>query len=147
VNIPPLTGPFAGRAGHAEVIINTKQPRYFSRLFGTDDVPYGARAVARSLRGEIKAGIIILDPVGAPSLSAGGNGTVSVTGAPVIVNSGAVGAISPNGGGSLSAPEWDTKGTVIASGGAVINGPFVPTDPVPDPLANLPPPDPSTMTI
>lgn len=151
VNIPPLSGPNAGAAGHAEVVISTTQARYFSRLFGTDVVPYGARAVARGRRGQIKAGIIVLAPKGSPTLNGGGGSQVNVTGAPVIVNSPDAGAILENGGaggtGYLSAPEWDTNGTATTTGGGTVKGPFVASDPTPDPLANLPVPDPSTMTV
>jgi Flp pilus assembly protein TadG len=151
VNVPPLAGPFAGVAGHAEVVINTSQKRYFSRLFGSDDVPYGARATARGRRGTVKDGILVLAPTGSPTLNGGGGSQVNVTGAPIIVNSTSVGAILENGGaggtGYMSAPEWDTKGTATTTGGGQVLGTFVPTDPVPDPLANLPVPDPSTMTV
>src|SRR5205823_495076 len=34
VNIPPATGPFAGKTGYAEVIVTYYQPRYFSAIWG-----------------------------------------------------------------------------------------------------------------
>lgn len=151
VNIPPLDGPNKDKPGHTEVIIRTSQKRYFSKLFGSDDVQYGARAVSRGRRGTINNGIIVLAPTGSPTLNAGGGASVSILNAPGIVNSNSIGAISANGGASgtgyLSAPEWDTMGTGVTSGGGSIRGPFVATDPIPDPLANLPVPDPSTMTV
>lgn len=151
VNIPPLSGPNTGVSGHTEVIIQTSQKRYFSKLFGSDDVQYGARAVSRGRRGTIKSGIIVLAPTGSPTLNGGGGATVNIINAPAIVNSSSIGAISANGGASgtgyLSAPEWDTYGTGVTSGGGSIRGPFVATDPIPDPLANLPVPDPSKMTV
>lgn len=148
VNIPPLSGPFTGIPGHVEVVISKPQRRFFSKMFATTDVPVGARAVSRGRTSTINNGIILLDPTGAPSLNGGGNGTATITGAPALVNSGAVGAILANGGGSggtLKADEWDTRGTGTTTGGGIIQGPFVPTDPVLDPLRFLPVPDPSTM--
>src|SRR5262245_52385660 len=51
VNIPPQSGPFTGVSGHVEVIITASQQRYFSTIFGSrENVPYGARAVARGTR-------------------------------------------------------------------------------------------------
>src|SRR5262245_35726390 len=47
VNIPPASGYYAGQAGYAEVIISYSQPRYFSSLFGSADLPVVARAVAQ----------------------------------------------------------------------------------------------------
>ena len=87
VNIPPQSGPFKGQTCHTEVIISHTQPRYFSRIWGTDVVPYGARSVSRGRRGGINNAIICLDPTGKGALNAGGNGTITVTGAPIQVNS------------------------------------------------------------
>src|SRR5262249_12470902 len=60
VNIPPTSGNFAGKAGHAEVIVQFKQARGFSAIFGSGTLPVKARAVARGWPGNI--GILILDP-------------------------------------------------------------------------------------
>ncbi|MBO0698900.1 MAG: hypothetical protein J2P46_10935, partial [Zavarzinella sp.] len=38
VNIPPKTGPFAGKRGYIEVLITYHQPRGFSTIFGTGDM-------------------------------------------------------------------------------------------------------------
>src|SRR5207248_1044346 len=103
VNIPPLSGPFVGKPCHTEVIISHSQPQYFSRLFGTDNMPYGARAVSRGRRGGINDAIICLDPTVKGALNAGGNGTINVTGAPIQVNSNNAEAMIANGGGSMVA--------------------------------------------
>src|SRR5215217_5534843 len=80
VNIPPLTGPFTGKACHTEVIISHSQPRHFSRVFGSDAIPYGSRSVSRGRRGGINNAIICLAPTGDGALNAGGNGGITVTG-------------------------------------------------------------------
>src|SRR4051794_35630516 len=40
VNIPPQSGPFAGLTGYAEVIVRANQRRFFSSIFGSQDIAY-----------------------------------------------------------------------------------------------------------
>jgi hypothetical protein len=150
VNIPPLSGPFAGQPCHVEVIISAVQPQYFSKIFGTTTVPYGSRSVARGRRGGISNAIITLDPSGKGSLNTGGNGTITVKGAPVQVNSNDPEAMISNGGASMSAQQFLVAGSPgwATPGGGTLTGPIVSgSPPIPDPLANLPYPDPAAMTV
>lgn len=152
VNIPPLSGQFAGQLGHAEVIISIQQRRYFSRMFGTDDVPIGARAVGRGKRSTINNGIIVLDPTAKDALSIGGNGTVAITGsANIIVNSNhPEGMIANGSGANISSTEFDLGGIPgwTTAGGATISGPIKSgQEPTPDPLRFLPVPDATSMTV
>jgi hypothetical protein len=156
VNIPPQSGPFAGDACHTEVIISTSQQQYFSRVFGSTSVSYGARSVSRGRRGGINNAILVLDPNGKASLNAGGNGKIVVQGLNgakglVQVNSNNYQGMIANGTGStLQADQFNVGGSpgYTATGGATIVGPVNPnSDPIPDPLANLPAPDPSTMVV
>src|SRR5260221_11503025 len=148
VNIPPLSGDHIGQSGDVEVLISFSQKRYFSRLFGTDGVPIGGRAVARGKRNSIKQAILVLDPLSKGAFSAGGNGAVSITGSPIQVNSTDSQAMIDNGGGS-SGSIADTSGLNVGgipgwtvTGGATITGPITSNSPpIPDPLANLPAPD------
>src|SRR5262245_4699215 len=39
VHIPPVSGPFTGRAGYAEVITHYNQKRFFSTVFGSATIP------------------------------------------------------------------------------------------------------------
>jgi hypothetical protein len=150
VNIPPLSGPFAGKPTHTEVIISHTQKRYFSRLFGTEDMTYGARAVSRGRRGGIKDAILVLSPDKKSALNAGGNGSVTVTGAPVQVNSIDPEAMVANGNGSMSAPTFMVGGSpgYTTPGGGSFTGTIAPnSEPIPDPLAYLPPPDYSSLVV
>jgi hypothetical protein len=150
VFVPPQTGQFVGVKGHAEVRISVNQQRYFSKVFGSSTVPVGGRAVSRGRRGQIKNGIIILDPAASGSLNAAGNGVVSVTGAPVLVNSSSSTAMIANGGGVLTAPEFDVVGSpgLATPGGGILTGTVMASSqPVQDPLRYLPVPDPATMTV
>jgi len=137
-------------AGYLEVTVQLNQSRFFSRVLGSSTLPVTARAVARGKWSALKDGIIVLDPTSSGSLNAGGGGSVSVVGANVIVNSNSSTAAIANGGGSLSAPEFDITGVPGTStpgggtfSGTILNGQY----PTPDPLAYLPEPDPSTMTV
>src|SRR5262245_40070412 len=107
-------------AGYVEVIVQYNQPRYFSTVFGSGDVPVKARAVARARWATVKNGIIVLDRTTKGALSVGGNGTIKVTGAPVIVNSSdPTAALTLNGSSAvLSAPEIDIVGGYALNGGA-----------------------------
>jgi len=152
VNCPPLGGQFVGQPGHVEVIISFPQRRFFSRIFGSDDVTVGARAVARGKQSTINNGILVLDPSVKDSLSIGGNGTVAITGsANVIVDSNNPEGMIANGtGANIRATEFDLSGNPgwATTGGSSITGPIKSgQDPTPDPLRFIPPPDPSTMTV
>ena len=141
VNIPPKSGPFKDQACHTEVIISHSQQRYFSRVFGSDDVPYGARAVSRGRRGGINDAIICLNPTQKGALTFGGNAIINVTGAPIQVNSNNAEAMTSAGANSTAtAPQFLVGGSPGYSGTGY-TGTIVPnSEPIPDPLANLPPP-------
>jgi Flp pilus assembly protein TadG len=150
VNVPPASGRFKDKAGYAEVVIVFDQPRYFSRVFGTDSVPVGGRSVARGLRSAIKNAIVTLDPAVRGSLNAAGNGSITITGANIQVNSGHAEAMIANGNGSLAAPEFDVWGQPgwATPGGGAFHGLIVPrSPPIQDPLRFLPPPDPATLPV
>jgi hypothetical protein len=74
-----------------------------------------------------------------------------VVGANIVVNSSSASAAIANGGGTLTAPEFDvagvpgtsTSGTGSSFSGTIESG----QTPIPDPLAYLPVPDSSTMTV
>jgi autotransporter-associated beta strand protein len=149
VNIPPLSGPFTGLPGYAEVIITYSQQRYFSRVFGSAPVTIQARAVAEGGWKAPKVGVLVLNPTAPGALTDTGGGTMTVTGtAPLIVDSSDPAAATITGGGTVTATEFDITGSPGVSGSGTwigtINSPVPPT---PDPLAYLPEPDPSTMTV
>ena len=146
VNIPPTSGPYAGVAGYAEVFVTTKLKRAFSRIWGSDDVPVGARAVARGAWVSPNAGVLILNYQDKASLNSQGNGAFTETGGPVIVNSDNPSAVLDSGNAAMYAPEFDITGGVQLGGNATFatkptpNQVYLGTHPTPDPLAYLPPP-------
>jgi hypothetical protein len=151
VNIPPSSGPYAGQASYAEVIIQYNQVRGFSNIFGDGPIPVKARAVARGAWTTIRNGILVLDPTLKGSLSTGGGGSINLTGgAPVIVDSNNPQAAVANGGGAMSAPVFDITGipgTATPGGGSFNGTVYSGVPPTPDPLRYLPQPDPTTMPL
>jgi Flp pilus assembly protein TadG len=145
--IPPVTGDHVGQAGYVEVVIQYNQQRNFSRIYGTERIQVRARAVAEGGWRAGKAGILLLDPSASGALTAVGNATVNVVGAPLIVDSSSSTAISGSGSLSVSAnQEVDITGvpgyTGVTISGTVKSG----QPPVPDPLAYLPEPSSAGMT-
>lgn len=138
VNIPPTSGPFAGKVGTAEVIVTYYQPRYFSSLWGSNTMPVSARCVARGRWTGTGNGVIVLDPTLSHALDASGQGTVTVTGgASMIVNSKDSEAARVTGGGGMTAVSFEITGSATGS----FNGPVnTGQPPIPDPLAYLPAP-------
>ena len=149
VNIPPLAGSFAGQAGYAEVIVQYNQQRYFATVFGSAAVTVRSRAVAQGRWATPKIGILILDPTSPGSATTTGGAAVTVGGVPFIIDSNASDAMVSTGtGASFTASEFDITGVPGISGGGTFTGPiYSGQQPTPDPLAYLPEPDPSTMTV
>ena len=153
VNIPPSSGNYANQRGYAEVVIRFNQKRGFSSIFGSGDIPVTARAVARGQWTTFNNGIIVLDPTKKGALTGTGNGKAMVTGgASIIVNSN-----DPSGGILTGNAVVTDTGAAIdfsgipgysTSGGGVFNGTIRSGQtPTPDPLAYLPPPDPSSLPL
>jgi hypothetical protein len=149
VNIPPTSGLHQGLPGYAEVIIEYYQSRLFSNLWGGDKLTVRARAVAIGKWAPFRDGIMVLDPTSSGSLSANGGASINVVNADVIVDSNAPDAATAIGGTVISAPNFYITGVpgTSTTGGGTFAGNIVDNQqPTPDPLANIPVPDPSTMT-
>jgi hypothetical protein len=149
VNIPPASGAFAGQAGCAEVIIQWNQSRSFSNIFGPGSIPVSARAVAAGQWIPFNNGIIVLHPTAPSALNANGNGDVKVQNASVIVDSNNSQAATTVGNAYVADP---TKSICITGSNPGYSGTFVGTvlvgqQPIPDPLAYLPAPDPTKLTV
>ena len=149
VNIPPTTGTFATKPGYAEVIIEYKQKRGFSGIFGSGNLPVKARAVARGAWTTFRNGIIVLDPDDPNSFNANGGSHVEVKGASINVNSTAPDGTIATGGGTIKSDDLYMTGSpgYTTTGGSTITGNLHPNSkPIPDPLAYLPEPDKNTLT-
>jgi hypothetical protein len=96
VNYPPSTGPHVGQAGYVEAIVTVVQPTYFMQIFGVNNEPVTARAVATNVYGGTNttclytlgpptSAIIGIDAGGnaqirAPKCGIGDNGNLDTTG-------------------------------------------------------------------
>jgi Flp pilus assembly protein TadG len=162
LNIPPLSGTYLGMPGYAEVVVQFNQPRYFSGIFSlfnanaTGAIPVVARSVARGIsKGGSGNGIIVLNSTAQKALNVTGPGDVTVKSGPIIVDSNNSNAAVITGSGGVYAPEVDITGSnpghVAASTGNFVTSPHANNIltgqlPTPDPLANLPVPDPTSLT-
>jgi Flp pilus assembly protein TadG len=124
--------------------VRAQVQRNFSTLFmgvlGVNNSSVTATAKA-TLNRRAPCVVCTLDPSAPSALTASGNGTLTVTGGGVIVNSSASPAASLSGNGSISASSIGVVGTTSNSG----SGSFSPTpttgiSPIPDPLASVPVP-------
>ena len=150
INIPPQHSQsgFNGRLGYAEVIINFKQRRYFSAIFGSEDLLVGGRAIARGVGWNAEVGILALDRHKDKALSSSGNGDVEVLGGSIMVNSDSDEAVSLNGNGEVKADSHEITGDYELSANADIIGPVhTGVPPLPDPLRHMPEPDPAVHPI
>jgi len=138
------------KPGYAEVTVQYNEPRFFSGLWGQGTIPIRARAVARGTWSVVVDGILVLDPSSSGALTATGNGTFTVAGASVVVNSSDPSGATATGGATMTAPAFFFAGTPgsSTSGGGQFNGTMQSgATPTPDPLAYLPPPDPSSLPL
>jgi len=148
VNIPPKSGPYTNKPGYAEVLVEYYLSRSFSSIFSTAAVTVKARAVAIGSPVAADVGILVLDPTGRASFNAQGGGVTTVNGTPIIVNSTNDAAAVAGGGGSVTADKFVIAGNYSTSGNGSFTGPMFTGKPgMPDPLADLPVPDPNSMTV
>jgi Flp pilus assembly protein TadG len=120
VNIPPQSGAFSGQAGYAEVLIQHKQNRYFSTIFGKDAITVTARSVARGTQKPyVHASVLVLDPSGQGAYTNSGDG-FQIAGAPILINSNSSQAALLSGSGTVLAPQINIVGNYAASGDATL---------------------------
>jgi hypothetical protein len=149
VNIPPKSGNFLGLPGYAEVIVQFNQQRSFSNIFGSGPLPVSARAVAQGRWVPSNNGVIVLHPTAPSALNANGNGDTRVQNSSIIVNSNNSSAATTVGNAYVAdvGKSIDITGTNPGYSGTFQGKVVTGQQPVPDPLAYLPVPDPSTMTV
>lgn len=143
VNIPPASGPFAGKTDYAEVLIESRIDAGFSRAFHHDTLTVRGRAVARGRPRLI--GIVVLDSNDNDALLQSGNGSIDVAGS-VYVNSTSGVALNQSGSGVFKADSFEVVGGYVR-GGTITGSVNTSADPAPDPLRTLPPPDKNSLPV
>lgn len=113
---PPCDGT---HSDYIEVLIRQPQTLSLASLVYTGPFAVSARAVAHS--SGYGSCILVLDPVGAGSLSMNGAFVVNFPGCDVSVNSSSATAVSLVGGGSINAKNVYIVGAYSAGGGSLIN--------------------------
>jgi hypothetical protein len=164
VNIPPTQGTWknvapasssSGDVGYVEVIVEWDQPRLFSGIFGSAPIPVTARAVARVKEGLTNVNILVLNS-GNTSAALKVHGSKSVMTVPgaIVVDATSSSALTATGSGVavVSQSEIDVVGgisgsNVYAPSQGVQTNVNTGATSVPDPLAQLAVPDPSTLTV
>lgn len=148
VHIPPQSGLYTGRRGYVEVEVEYRFSRMFSNIFGQGDIPVRARAVAIGSAIAADVGILVLEPTNRAAFNAQGSGTTNVNGTPVVVNSTNSEGTVVGGGGYVAAHEFFLTGGYTTTGGGSLVGPVRTNRPgLDDPLKDMPPPDPLSMTV
>ncbi len=145
VSIPPTSGPLAGQLGHAEVSISDHLDGAFSRVFTGEPLPVSARSVGRGKPLDI--GIILLRPTGAGAFT-NSAAAFALVNKPLVVNSSDPAAYQQSAPLSLNLNRIDVTGG-MSDLGLVSLSTRVRTKvrPTLDPLAFLPVPDTSSMTV
>jgi Putative Flp pilus-assembly TadE/G-like len=152
VSIPPTSGTFANKAGYVEVDVTYNVPRGFSGVFGSGAIPVSARAVARGVVQGSTAAVLLLSPNASPALSATGNGSLTVAGGSVVVDSTDSNAVSVSGNAALTAPRFVIAGNdTISQNGTITTNPTANNvqtnaNQMPNPLSYLPTPATSGLT-
>lgn len=158
VNIPPtVSTQFAGKSGYAEAIVQYKQKRYFSAVFGSGTMTVYARAVARASdvvpssgsTAYSNASILVLDTSAAGALTLTGSAKVSAA-AGIQVNSNNSGAVNSSNEGYASSPSIKVVGGYTYPYSTVNHWfsttPLTGQASVADPLAGLASPSSSGLT-
>ena len=154
VNTPPLTGAHTNDSTSIEVIITKQVPTLIARLFNKNSIAVTARSVATATPGVTKCVLCVLDPSASGALTASGNGTVTVAGGGVVVDSSSstAGVLSGNSDISDTDALLSTRIGVVGPGGnggctqVSGNAQFNPgancgINSVADPLSSVPVPD------
>ena len=145
VRVPPASGTYAGQPGHAEVTIDSTLGTTFGRIFTGEGMRVGARAVAR---GEpLRIGVVLLRPHGAYAFD-NSAAVFALSNKPLIVDSDDPVAFRSTGAALVSASRIDVTGGASNSSALTLSGRIrTNVRPTLDPLAFLPVPNTTAMTV
>jgi Flp pilus assembly protein TadG len=138
------------QSGQVEVSITSTSPRYFSAIWGSGSMSATASAVAQggSSSPYSTAAILVLNPTGT-SVAMSGTTSVSAVGGSVIVDSNSSMSVLSSGSATITAPTLDLSGGIRYSGSNPNKATVTNTNqtPTPDPLASIPAPSTSGLTV
>ncbi|WP_448205117.1 pilus assembly protein TadG-related protein [Azospirillum sp. sgz302134] len=139
LNVPPTSGPYAGRGDAVEAILQDRQERLFSRLFLSSDTTVSARAVATVGNGG-KACVLALDPAQAGAIQGSGSATVNLPGCLLASDSKSSASIDLTGVVIVKAQSMWSAGGLSQGSNVTVNLDIPPTlnaSPLADPYANV----------
>ncbi|MGA8144036.1 MAG: pilus assembly protein TadG-related protein [Candidatus Acidiferrales bacterium] len=130
----PASGPFSGKPGYVEVLIQQNQPTFFMKIFRVNSVSVSARAVAH-----LGNGRNCLYALGAndPNALVVNGATVLASNCGIVSN----GDFTAGGGANINALSIGVAGASNTGGATVVPTPMK-SVPAANPLANLPLPNP-----
>jgi hypothetical protein len=137
------------KTGYIAVSVSGSQPRFFSGLWGSGTMSVTASAVARSATEPYStAALLVLASTGS-SVMLNGTPQVAVTNGSMVVDSTSSSSILSSGTPTITVPELDLSGRYTYSGHNPVNATVTnygqPN--TPDPLANIPAPSTSGLTV
>jgi hypothetical protein len=157
VNTSPTNysgGPHQGTPippGYIEVIVQNTQQPFFSGVLGATQLSVGARAVARGVGATNAGSVFVLSPsTWKTTLSAAGNGNLTLTAAALVVNSGNSTDGVDVSSATVSVPTIAlsaTPGYTTSNGGRLFGTVATGQQAAPDPLAYLADPNPTTLGL
>lgn len=138
VNIPPVSGDYAGRSKFAEVEITGESKAQFASVFNFSAFPAHGRAVAAGVDTSNAYGIVALNPTVCRSINLNGTGGIVIQAAGIFVNSNCPDdAFHANGNVTVNTQVNDVVGGWTEIGTVSINPSPTHADPITDPLAAL----------
>jgi hypothetical protein len=145
----PSSSVTSPQSGYVSVSVTSSQPKCFSALWGSGTMSVAASAVARGITTPYStAAILVLDPSGS-SVTLSGTVQVTAVNGSVVVDSTSAAAVLSSGSPSITTPELDLSGHITYSGTnpnkATLTKFRQPN--TPDPLASIPAPSSSGMTV
>lgn len=149
VNVPPTTGPHTGDPKYVEVIVRTNALKSFSGIFSASALTVRARAVAGVSGGAASFSMLVLDPAAQRAMNKSGSGNIQVQSSIHVNSSDAAEAMRMTGSGNIEAGSITVVGGFEKSGssGNVTPWPTTGGTVVADPLASVPAPDLSALTV
>ncbi|MFO1089114.1 MAG: pilus assembly protein TadG-related protein [Hyphomicrobiales bacterium] len=143
VNVPPTSGPNAGKADSVEVIINQNAQRFFSDFFDSSAVQMRARAVAK-FKTAANACVLALSASASKAANFSGSSNLTLDGCSVMANSMASDAVNVQGSAKLSTPCVYAVGGISYTSGLTLTdnsckslGPQANQSSVADPFAGV----------
>jgi Flp pilus assembly protein TadG len=139
INLPPLKGAFAGKAGYVEVLVEARPAQGFSAVFGIGQQEIVSRAVGAGAMVDSMASVLVLDPKKKNSFKLKGKGSTLTVGGDVIVNSKNKKAAQIGKKGQVKADHFVVTGGLEKNSRKFIDAEVsTGAAPSPDPLSSLP---------